>query len=160
MTSSLSLWHLILQGGGRPLLIAFLPLYLFALIKGDKTDRACAHVLAISAVLSLVLGLDKESAGRSWPYGSDKMGIDTLLLVAQITIALRSSRHYPIVIAAAQLLIVIAGALNTAGLIAHESTLSMVFAGAGLIQMGAFAGGLIAHRKRCRPGTTATVFEG
>ena len=86
MTSSLSLWHLILQGGGRPLLIAFLPLYLFALIKGDKTDRACVLTsrshsetteisltrTSMSSLRSLVISTQRWSCVVSGWWGSRK----------------------------------------------------------------------------------------
>ena len=40
MTGGLSLWRILFDSGGNPLLIALLPLYLYALIKGDKTNRS------------------------------------------------------------------------------------------------------------------------
>lgn len=160
MTGGLSVWQLLFGYGGNPLLIAVIPLYLFVLIKGDKTDRACAHVLTIGTVLCVLLTLGQPTARPSWPYSADRLGIDALLLAAQTVIALRSSRSYPIVMAAAQLLIVMAGALTAAGLIAQEKTFSVITGGAVIIQLGALLVGLIAHRIRLRNAAPAAVFAG
>lgn len=158
MTGSLSLWQLLFDFAGKPLLIAVLALYLFVLIKGDKTDRACAHLLTIGTVLCVLLTLGQPNARPSWPYSADRLGIDALLLAAQTVIVLRSSRRYPIVMAAAQLLIVIAGALAAAGLIALEKTFSVITGAAAIIQLGSLLVGLIAHRIRLRNAAPAAVF--
>ena len=160
MTGTVSLWQVLFGRLGNQLLIALLPLYVFALIKGDKTDRACAHILAIGTVLYLLLALDPRHARQSWPYSSGQVGIDVLLLAAQTMIALRSSRRYPIIMAAAQLLIVIAGALAAAGLIAQQMTLAMMIAGAAIIQLGAFVVGLIKQFQRRRERAAGAGFAG
>ena len=160
MTGGLSLWRILFDSGGNPLLIALLPLYLYALIKGDKTNRSCAHVLAIGVLLGVLLAPDQSNDLRNRSYGADHLGIETLLLAAQTVIALRSSRRYPVVMAAAQLLIVIAGALGVAGLIAQEKTRSIMMGAAALIQLSAFVIGLIAHRTRRRNAAATVVLAG
>ena len=160
MTGGLSVWQLLFGYGGNPLLIAVIPLYLFAGIKGDKTDRASAHVLASGAVLYVLMAHDQPNARPSWPYSADQLGIHALLLTAQTVIALRSSRRYPIIMAATQLLIVMAGVLGAAGLIAHEKTFFVIAGGASVIQLGGFIVGLTAHCKWRRNAAPATVFAG
>ena len=143
--------QLIWSAGASPLLIAFLPLYLYALTNGDKTDMASGHVLALGALLSFTLGFYLAKPAPGWPYSAGQIGIEGLLLAAQTAIALQTSRHYPIVMAAAQLLVVIAGGLSLMRLIGQPQTLLVILAGASIIQLGAFACGL-ASRLRLLPG--------
>ena len=159
MTGGLSMWQMLFDTLGKPLLIGLLPIYLFALIKGDKSDRLCAHVLAIGAGLDLMLALHQQASGQRWLYRGDQLIIDVLLLAAQTFIATRSSRRYPIVIAAAQLILVVTEMLNWAGLIAHEETLSALIEFDGIIQLSAFAGGLIVSSSRRRNRAAAPAFE-
>ncbi len=142
MTGGLSLWQLLFGVMGKPLLIVLLPVYLFALIKGDRTDRLIVHVLAIGAVLNFTLALHQQASGQTGQYKGDQLIIDVLLLAATTFIATRSSRRYPIVMAATQLNIVLAELLSWVGLIAHEKTLSMLIGFAAVIQLGTFAWGL------------------
>ena len=148
---------LIWSNGGVPLLLAFLPLYLYALIKGDKTDLDCGHVLALSALISFTFRLNPGKPAQVWPFAAEQFGVESLLLAAQIAIALRTRRFYPLVMAAAQLLIVIAGALSMARLIGKPKTLMMIFAGTSLIQFGAFACGVIARRRPHRTANLAPI---
>ena len=143
-----------------PLLIALLPLYLYALAEGDKTDLACIYVLAFGALFSFALGLYAGKPAQTWPYSASQLGIDALLLTAQILIALRAPRYYPILMAAAQLLVVIAGALSVARLVGQPKTLMVVFAGAATIQFAAFACGLAARRRPDGTATSATISAG
>ena len=158
MTGGLSLWQMLFDTMGQSLLIVLLPAYLFALIKGDKTDRLCAHVLAIGAVLDMMLAVHQQASGEPWQYRGDQLIIDLLLLATQTVVATRSSRRYPIIIAAAQLIIVLTELLNSGGLIAEEKTLSVLIGFAAAIQLGAFTGGLVAHYTRRRKSAAATAF--
>ena len=158
MTSGLSLWQMLFEIMGKPLLIALLPVYLFALIKGDKTDRLSVHILAIAAVLDLTLALHQQASGQIGQSRSDQLVIDLLLLAAQTVIATRSARRYPIVMAAAQLIIVLAELLSAVGLITLEKALSALIGIAATIQLGAFAWGLVVHCVRRRYSAPASVF--
>lgn len=149
MISGSSLWQLVYDYGGNPFLLAMLPLYLIALNKGDPTDRACAHVLIIGLLLFALLALDRHGTLPSWPYGMAQVVGDLLLLIALSAIAVNSARRYPVIIAAAQLLIALAGTLAAAGLIAHEQTLTVMLVAAGLIQLAACGIGLI-YPRICR----------
>ena len=160
MISGLSLWQLFYEYGGDPLLLALLPLYLVALSKGDPTDRACAHVLAIGIVLFVLLALDRRNTLPSWPYGAGQVVGDVLLLAALTAIAVHSSHRYPLIMAAAQLLIVLAGTLAAAGLIAHEGTLAAMLGAAALIQLAALGFGLVYSRMRHPRKAIAPVFAG
>ena len=160
MTSGLSLWQMLFEIMGKPLLFALLAVYLFALIKGDKTDRLSVHILAIGAVLDLTLALHQQASGQRSQYRNDQLVIDLLVLAAQTVIAMRSSRRYPIVIAAAQLIIVLAELLSAVGLIALEKTLSALIGIAATIQLGAFAWGLVVHCVRRHNSAPTSVFGG
>lgn len=143
MISGSSFWQLVYGYGGSPLLLVMFPLYLAALNKGDPTDRACAHVLAIGLVLFALLALDRPGTLPNRPYGMAQAVSDLLLLTVLTAIAVNSSRRYPMIMAAAQLLIVLAGTLAAAGLIAQAKTLSVMLGAAGLLQLAAGAAGLI-----------------
>ena len=158
MTGGMSLWQMLFDLFGRSLLIALMPVYLFALIKGDKTDRLCVHVLAIGAVLNVMLALHQQGSGQRLLYRADQLGVDIALLAAQMFIATRSSRRHPIFIAAAQLIIVLTGLLDAVGLIALRETLSVLIGFAATIQLGAFAWGLTIHQARRRIGAKAGTF--
>ena len=159
MTGAYSLWHLLTAWGGIPLLIALVPLYLLALTKGDPTDRACGHVLMIGAVLFLLPALDRGSFQHSWTIALGQTVTDLLLLAALTAIAVSSSRHYPIVMAAAQLLIAVIGLLAITHLIVLEKTLAAMIGAAAILQVGAFVFGLIHHsagrRRSFAPAATA-----
>lgn len=158
MTGALSLWQLLFELGGIPLLIALLPLYLMALTKGDSTDRACAHVLAFGVLLFVLLSLDQRNTPPRWPYSVGQLLGDLLLLTVLMATAVNSVRRYPVIMAAAQLLIVLAGSLAVAGLIAQEKALAAMIGAAAIIQLGAFVIGLI-HPSAGRPGgSTAAAF--
>lgn len=158
MTDGLSLWQMLFEIMGKPLLIALPPVYLFALIKGDKTDRLSVHILAIGAVLDLTLALHQQANGQRGQSRNDQLVIDLLLLVAQTVIATRSSRRYPIFIAAAQLIIVLAELLGAVGLIALGKTQSALIGIAATIQLCAFGWGLAVHCIRRRNSAPASVF--
>ena len=160
MNAGVSLWQVANDFSGLWGVAAGFPIYLFALLRGDKTARQFAHVLAIAVVLDTVLAQNSRANPQFWPSIDDQLGIDALLLAVQTVLALRSPWHYPIVIAAGQLLIVIAGALAAAGLIARQGTLGWMVAGSTLIQLSAFAYGLIVHRTRRRRRASAPVFAG
>ena len=145
--------------GGTPLLIAFLSLYLYALTKGDRTDIASGHVLAFGALMRFALYFYLGKPGQGWPYSASQISTEFLLLAAQVSIAQHTSRHYPIVMAAAQLLVVIACGVSMAGLVSQPTTLVVVFAGTSLMQLCTFACGL-AVRRRLLPGaTTVTISD-
>ena len=115
----MSLWHALHDLCGIWGLIALCPLYLFALLRGDPTGRGFAHVLALGALLGTMSVMGSADAGPLRLPGDGQLGIDTMLLAAQVALALRSPWYYPIAIAAAQLLIVYAAAFVSAGLIAQ-----------------------------------------
>ena len=158
MTGSFLSWLMLHGSIGYPLLYSLLLLYLFTLIKGDQTDRASAHALVIGAVLAVMVALGQPTGQHSW--SADRLVIDALLLGVLCVIALRSPRRYPIAIAAAQLLIVLAGLLGSAGFIAQAKVYAVMAGGAASIQLGAFIIGLIAYRIRRRNMAQAAVFAG
>lgn len=154
----MALWYILADLCGVWGLIVLAPLYLFAVLRGDSTGRAFAHVLASSALLGTMMatGLATELATGSADTkplplaGGDLLGLDALLLAAQIVLTLRSPWLYPIVIAAAQLLIVFVDAIDAAGLTAQPATALWLGGLAGAIQFAAFCYGLMAHRTRRR----------
>ena len=154
----MGLWYVLADLCGVWGLIVLAPLYLFAVLRGDSTGRAFAHVLASSALLGTMMatGLATELATGSADTkplplaGGDLLGLDALLLAAQIVLTLRSPWFYPIVIAAAQLLIVFIDAIAAAGLTAQPATALWLGGLAGAIQLAAFCYGLMAHRTRRR----------
>ena len=142
------------------MLLALLPVYLFVLTKGDPTDRACAHVLAIGLVLFVLLALNRRHSLPSWPHGASLVIGDLVLLTALAAIAVHTSRRYPLIMAAAQLLIVLAGVLAATGLIGQEKTLRVIIGAAALLQIVALGCGLIyLHVRRSRD-TIAPDFAG
>lgn len=154
----MGLWSVLADLCGVWGLIVLAPLYLFAVLRGDSTGRAFAHVLASSALLGTMMatGLATELATGSADTnplplaGGDLLGLDAVLLAAQIVLTLRSPWLYPIVIAAAQLLIVFVDAIDAAGLTAQPATALWLGGLAGAIQLAAFCYGLMAHRTRRR----------
>lgn len=157
MTGVYSLWQLLIELGGVPMLVALLLLYLMALTKGDPTDRACGHVLMIGAILFLLAALDPDNGRHSWTFGLGQSLTDLLILAALSAIAVSSSRRYPIIMAAAQLLIVLIGMLAVTHLIVQEKTLAAMIGAAASIQVGAFVVGLIDRSPGHRHGATATT---
>ena len=157
MTGTLSLWQLLFELGGIPLLIALLPLYLMALTKGDPTDRACAHVLAFGVLLFVLVSLDQRSNLPSWSYGAGHLAGDLLLLTALTAIALHSARRYPVIMAASQLLIVLSGLLAVSGLIAQGKPLAAMIGVAAGIQFAAFVIGLVRYGTGRRRSASAMV---
>ena len=125
------------------------PLYLLAWLRGDQTARASVYLLVIGSLLYAVAAA--YDAGRI----HNGLGISCLLLAAQVVVALRSERFYPLVIAAAQLLIVCAYALAVAGLITQSATVLWLIALPSAVQLAAFAFGAIVHRRRRNPGRNA-----
>ena len=158
MTGAQSLWQVLFQMGGIPLLIALLPLYLFALAKSDPTGRACTHVLAFGVGLFALFALDQRSNPFDWAYSAGQLVADILLLTALSAISVHSSRQYPIIMAAAQLLIVLAGSLAVAGLIAPGNALAAIIGAAAGIQLAAYAVGLVRPGTNRRAGAATVVF--
>ena len=156
MTGALSLWQLLFELGGIPLLMALLPLYLMALTKGDPTDRACAHVLAFGGFLFVLLSLDQHNRLPNWPYSAGQLAGDLLLLTALTAIAVNSVRRYPVIMAATQLLIVLSGSLAVAGLLAQGQALAVMTGAAASMQFAAFVIGLVRHSAG-RPSASAAV---
>lgn len=150
----MGLWYVLADLCGVWGLIVLAPLYLFAVLRGDSTGRAFAHVLASSALLGTMMATELATGSadtKPLPLaGGDLLGLDALLLAAQIVLTLRSPWLYPIVIAAAQLLIVFVDAIDAAGLTAQPATALWLGGLAGAIQLAAFCYGLIAHRTRRR----------
>ena len=146
----MSLWHALRDLCGIWGLIALCPLYLFALLRGDPTGRAFAHVLALGALFGTITVTGRADTGPLRLAGDSQLGFGALLLAAQVVLTLRSPWHYPIAIAAAQLLIVFAAAFASAGLIAQPATALWLGGLPGAIQLGAFSYGLITHRNRRR----------
>ena len=154
------MWHLLTAWGGIPLLMAWLPLYLLALTKGDPTDRACGHVLMIGAVLFLLPALNRGTFQHSWTIAVGQTVTDLLMLAALTAIAVNSSRHYPLLMAAAQLLIAVIGLLAITELIMLEKTLAAMIGAAAILQVGAFVCGLIHHSAgRCRSSASAATAD-
>ena len=154
------MWHLLTAWGGIPLLMAWLPLYLLALTKGDPTDRACGHVLMIGAVLFLLPALNRGTFQHSWTIAVGQTVTDLLMLAALTAIAVNSSRHYPLLMAAAQLLIAVIGLLAITQLIMLEKTLAAMIGAAAILQVGAFVCGLIHHSAgRCRSSASAATAD-
>ena len=146
----MALWYILADLCGVWGLIVLAPLYLFAVLRGDSTGRAFAHVLASSALLGTMMATGSADTKPLPLAGGDLLGLDALLLAAQIVLTLRSPWLYPIVIAAAQLLIVFVDAIDAAGLTAQPATALWLGGLAGAIQLAAFCSGLIAHRTRRR----------
>ncbi len=121
------------------------PLYVYAQLRGDIGARGMAGVLVIAALFGTLL-----AAG--WPAGQISgvrlLGLDTLLLAVQFVICVRSVRLFPIVIVAAQLLVVMAEAIASAGLAGQYPTLQTLFAVLSIAQMLALITGLVRHRSR------------
>lgn len=121
------------------------PLYVYAQLRGDLGSRGMAGVLVLAALLGTLL-----AAG--WPTGQISgvrlLGLDTLLLAVQFVICVRSARFFPIVIVAAQLLVVIAEAISAAGFAGRYATLQALFAVLSIAQMLALITGLVRHRSR------------
>jgi hypothetical protein len=155
-----SFWQMLYDWTGLWLAVALAAVYLFALLRGDKTGREFANILAIGAVLDMLLALNGRAIPQSFSAIEDQLGIEALLLAVQTALALRSARHYPIAIAAAQLLIVIAVALGAAGLIHRQESLGWLMVGLTIIQLGVFGYGLWAHRIRRPDNAGAAVFTG
>ena len=133
MTEVLSPWQLAYQFSGLLILIVLVPPYLFALVIGGSADRPVAHVLALGALLDTLFATSAHHAI------GDQLGIDSLLLAGLTVLALRSARHYTLVLAAAQLLIVITDALRSAGLIGSQLVPFWLVSGLALLQLGVFA---------------------
>ena len=146
----MSLWHALHDLCGIWGVIALTPLYLFALLRGDSTGRGFAHILALSALLGTLSATSNPDAGPLRLTGDSPLGLGALLLAAQVVLTLRSPWHYPIAIAATQLLIVFAAAFVSAGLIAQPATALWLGGLPGALQLGAFSYGVIAHRTRRR----------
>lgn len=146
----MALWYILADLCGVWGLIVLAPLYLFAVLRGDSTGRAFAHVLASSALLGTMMATGSADTKPLPLAGGGLLGLDALLLAAQIVLTLRSPWLYPIVIAAAQLLIVFVDAIDAAGLTAQPATALWLGGLAGAIQLAAFCSGLIAHRTRRR----------
>ena len=125
------------------------PLYLLAWLRGDQTARASAHLLVIGSLLYGLL------AALGAGHIQNGLGLSCLLLTAQVVVALRSERFFPLVIAAAQLLIVCAYTLAGAALITQPATLIWLIAFPSVVQLAAFAFGAIVHRRPRRPGRNA-----
>lgn len=121
------------------------PLYLYAQLRGDSSARGLAGLLAIAALLGTLLA----SASRGpMLVGRNQLGLDTLLLAAQVLISIRSRWLYPIVIAAGQLLVVLVEVFAATGFAAHVGPLDVLFAMLVLMQFSAFGVGLALHRSR------------
>ena len=146
----MSLWHALRDLCGIWGLIAFCPLYLLALLRGDQTGRAFAHVLALGALLGTLAATGGRDAGTLRLPGDSQPGLTALLFAAQVVLTLLSPWLYPIAIAAAQLLIVFAAAFASAGLIAQPATALWLGGLPGALQLGVFSYGLITHRTRRR----------
>ena len=137
-----SLWQIAFQLSGPAVLAAAVPLYLLALLKGNKDSRHVAHVLAIGAVLDTLFATSARHAI------GDQLGIDALLLAALTVLALRAQHHFPIVIAAMQLLIFSTDALAATSFIAEHQVLLWLICGPAIIQLGTFVAAIIAHQFR------------
>ena len=144
----MALWHTLHDLSGIWGLMLLCPLYLFALLRGDPAGRAFAHVLAAGALLGTMLATVEAGSGRL--SGDGQLGLDTLLLAAQVVLCLRSPRLYPMAIAAAQLLIVLAAAVAGAGLIGQPATAQWLGGLPGAIQLAVFTYGMVTHRTRRR----------
>ena len=153
----MALWRTLHDLSGIWGLMLLCPLYLFALLRGDPTGRALAHVLAAGASLGTMLATIE--AGPMQQASEGQLGLDTLLLAAQIVLSLRSLRHYPIAIAAAQLQIVLIDAFAWAGLIAQPATALWLGGLLGAIQLGVFSYGVITHRTPRRSRAIRAEFE-
>lgn len=145
---TLSLWQALYALCGYWGLLALTPLYLFALLRGDATAKALAHVLAIGALLGTFLATETAMQATSLRFGNSQLSLNMLLLTAQIVLTLRSRWLYPIAIAAMQLLIALADAVGAAGLVGHPGTMFWLIVPPGMIQLAVFTHGLIAHRNR------------
>ena len=145
----MSHWQLLDRYCGWPLLAALALPYLLALLRGDATGRALAHLVMIGAVVDTFLPLGSPGASIV-PVYPIQLAIDALLLVGQVVVTLRSRWLYPIVIAATQLLIVCADAIGAAGLIAQPATAFWLVVAPSTIQLAAVSYGLIRHRVRRR----------
>ena len=146
----MSLWHALRDLCGIWGLIAFCPLYLLALLRGDQTGRAFAHVLALGALLGTLAATGGRDAGTLRLPGDSQPGLTALLFAAQVVLTLLSPWLYPIAIAAAQLLIVFAAACASAGLIVQPATALWLGGLPSALQLGAFSYGVIRHRTRRR----------
>ena len=144
MSDGPTLWSAMFVATGLALPIMLTVLYAVALIKGDPTDRACAHVMAIAVIIDILLWADNSRSGHA--------GVNTLVLAALVTIALRSPRRYPLFVAAGQLLVTIVYALDAAGLIAFARSTVVLGSGASLLVFGFFCAGLLSHLHHRRGG--------
>ena len=142
------LWQDLYTNSGFWGLSAFFPLYLYALLRGDSIAKRFAHLFMLAALLGTMLA-SSDPAGLPLAFASQRqLGLDTLLLAAQIVLTLRSPWLYPIAISAAQLLIVLADAIAASGLITQPGTMWLLVGIPAFIQLVTFVAGLVRHRRR------------
>lgn len=137
MSDGPTLWPALFAATGIALPLTLTALYALALIKGDPTDRACAHIMAVALILDTLLWTVSGSA--------DQAGVNALVLAALVTIALRRPRRYPLFVAAAQLLVTIVYALDAVGLIKLAQTTALLGGSASLLVFGSCCAGLLNH---------------
>jgi hypothetical protein len=140
-----AVWEIVAGSWSFWPIAAIVPLYLYAQLRGDASSRAYASALAGAALLGTLLAAAAPDALR---LARTLVGFDALWLVVHVVLCLRSKWLYPIVIAAAQLLVVLIEGFGAAGLARHQSSATVLFSGLAFIQLVAFASGLIAHRSR------------
>ena len=84
----MSLWHALRDLCGIWGLIAFCPLYLLALLRGDQTGRAFAHVLALGALLGTLAATGGRDAGTLRLPGDSQPGLAALLFAGRVKVAM------------------------------------------------------------------------
>lgn len=142
---SVGFWQSVVSAWGYWPWTIIVPLYLYSQLRGDSSARGLAGLLAIAALLGTLLA--SASPGPKL-VGRDQLGLDTLILVAQVVVCIRSRWLYPIVIAAGQLLIVLVEMFAATGFAAHPAPLEILFAVLAFMQFSAFGLGLALHRSR------------
>ncbi|MFM5918339.1 MAG: hypothetical protein ACKOOL_12525 [Novosphingobium sp.] len=121
------------------------PLYLYVQLRGDGTARAFGAILAVALLLGTVL----PPRGISPSGVADvRLGVDALFLAVQYVFCLRSRWNYPLLITAAQLLVVLVESITATSLAGRPATDSVLLFGLTAIQFAAFLYGVVVHRNR------------
>lgn len=115
MTGGLALWHSAGPGWAMLLLLLVAGGIAGALC-GDRTAGHIGAVVLFGACLDLLVAVLPQPVPANL-IATDHSGIDLLYLGMLTALCLRTAQFYPLVLAAAQLLVVITQALLSAGLV-------------------------------------------
>lgn len=144
MTGGLALWHS--AGPGWAMLVVLLAAGGIAgALCGDRTARHIGAVVLFGACLDLLVAVMPQPAPASL-IAADHSGIDLLYLGMLTALCLRTPQFYPLVLAAAQLLVVITQALLSARLVTGvQIGQQMLAAPTALVLAGLYYAALRGH---------------